>query len=231
MVETVPWHKLYARLRATWRQGEHGIVCAPTGRGKTVLIQQLMTLRKSVVFLGTKTYDDEYNVLRTQYGFSRIVKWPPAPYLEKVMLWPKEGADMAETRRIQREVFSSALSKIFKRGRWTVVFDELHWMAQALGLYDDIAHMHHQGRSSKLTFIDGFQRPAFVPVIVYSSATHVFVWGTNNARDLKTLQSVAKLDAMPIRELASVLGSLDRHQFVYVNTADNLPPVISKVER
>lgn len=231
MYERVPWSALHTRLRGTWKQAEHVIIIAPTGRGKTVLMQQLLPMRKNVVFFGTKTYDDEYNNLIRTLGFIRVKKWPPAPYIERAMFWPESGQNMRETRKIQQERFDGALSKIFRSGKWTVCFDELHWMAQALGLSDDIAHMHHQGRSSKLTLIDGFQRPAFVPLIVYSSATHVFAWGTNTKADLDRLKSVAKLDALTAKELAAVFGSLEKHEFVYVNTTDNKPPIISKVER
>lgn len=231
MFDRVEWEDLYSRLARTWRQSQHGLAMAPTGRGKTVLIQKLVSLRHSVAFFGTKTYDEEYvNLIKTQ-GYSRVMNWPPAPYLNKVMLWPIAGKTMAETRTIQRRVFARALDQIFRQGRWTVVFDELHWMANNLRLYDDIAHMHHQGRSSKLTLIDGFQRPAFVPVIVYSSATHVFAWGTNHIEDLRKLRSVAKLDSLSMQQLAGVMGTLGEHEFVYVNTRDNRPPVISQVRR
>jgi ABC-type cobalamin/Fe3+-siderophores transport system ATPase subunit len=230
MFQRAPWVDLNRQLTAKWRQGEHTIVIAPTGRGKTVLMQQLMPKRRDVVFFGTKTFDEEYERLRSVYGYRRVTKWPPPAEFSKVMLWPQKGKDMAETREIQRAVFSHALSRIFDNGKWTVCFDELHWMSQALKLGDDIAHMHHQGRSSKLTLIDGFQRPAFVPVIVYSSATHVFAWGTNTAADIQRLQSVAKLDALSKKEIAALFGSLDKHEFVYVNTADTSEPVISKVE-
>jgi hypothetical protein len=230
MIDRVNWSHLFPRLRQTWKQGEHALACAPTGRGKTVLIRELVTLRANTVFMGTKSYDEEYERYITHYGFRRVTMWPPAPYIDRVMLWPKPRQSMAETRVVQRAVFAKAINDIFRRGKWTVVFDELHWLTNALRLGDDIAHMHHQGRSSKLTFIDGFQRPAFVPVIVYSSATHVFAWGTNSKKDLDTLQSIAKLDGMSRRDLANLMGSLEKHEFVYVNTADTHPPVISKVD-
>ena len=232
MYERVEWKgKLYPRLRATMAQGEHAVVIAPTGRGKTVLMQQINPLRSHSVFFGTKTYDDEYLRLEREYGFKRAQKWPAHPAWSKVLLWPDGGTTMKETRDIQRGVFEHAINKIFKSGRWSLCFDELHWMTDKLGLYDDIAHLHHQGRSSKLTCYDGFQRPAFVPVIVYSSATHIFVWGTNYKADLDKLSSVAKLDALSKRDLAVLMGGLGKHEFVYVNVTDNRPPIISKVAR
>lgn len=189
-----------------------------------------MPMRRDVIMFGTKKDDEEYDKIIREDGFTRIRKFPPPAYVNKALFWPDTGSvSMAEMRTIQQQAFSGALDKIFHNGKWTVVFDELHWMSEALKQRDNIAHMHHQGRSSKLTFLDGFQRPAFVPVIVYSSATHVFVWGTNARKDLQSLQSVAKLDALSYRELSTVMGDLDEHEFVYVNTRGKQPPIISQV--
>lgn len=233
MYDRVPWDELKDRIRRTWVQGQHVVACAPTGRGKTVLMQQLLPMRSHVAFFGTKVFDEEYDNLRKVYGFRRIEKWPPPHpgFMDKVMLWPQPGETISETKAIQKTAFRGALDKIFRQGKWTVCLDELHWMAHDLGLYNEIASMHHQGRSSGLTMIDGFQRPAFVPVIVYSSASHIFTWGTNYKDDLKKLSSVAKIDALSANDLRETMGSLGEHEFVYVNVRDNKPPVISQVRR
>lgn len=232
MFNRVPWFHLKAEIANTWQQGQHVLICAPTGRGKTVLTQQLLPMRSHVVFFGTKTRDEEYDVLRTQYGFTRLTNWPPRyGFQDKVMLWPTPKDTITATAAEQKRVFRHALDNIFRKGNWTVCFDELHWMTHDLGLYNEIASMHHQGRSSGLTLIDGFQRPAFVPVIVYSSASHVFVWGTNYRDDLKKLSSVAKLDELTTAQLREVMGGLGEHEFVYINVRGNKPPVISQVRR
>jgi hypothetical protein len=230
MYQRVPWPKLENHLRGTWKQSQHSLAIAPTGRGKTVLMRKLMPMRRDVVMFGTKKDDEEYDKIIREDGFTRIKKWPPPHYVNKALFWPDAGrASMAEMRAIQTRAFSGSLDHIFHNGKWTVVFDELHWISEALKQRDNIAHMHHQGRSSKLTFLDGFQRPAFVPVIVYSSATNVVIWGTNAKKDLQALQSVAKLDALSYRELSHVMGELDEFEFVYVNTRGKQPPIISQV--
>lgn len=229
MFERVNWNDVHSRIRGTWSQGEHVIAIAPTGRGKTYLLRSLMPMRSHVAFFGTKQRDSEYDKLR-QSGFTRLYKWPP-PYgfQNKVMLWPRPEKTIRASIARQQEVFRDALDRIFATGKWTCCFDELHWMAQQLKLYDEVAALHHQGRSSGLTFIDGFQRPAWVPPVVYSAATHVFSWGTNYQEDLKRLSSVAKLDALSRTELKDTMGNLGQYEFVYVNVRDNQPPVITEV--
>jgi hypothetical protein len=197
-------------------------------------MQQLLPMRSHVAFFGSKRYDEEYNNLIDNYGFRRIEKWPPRyGFYDKVMLWPvpESPFTISNYAAKQKRIFRPALDKLFYTGKWTICLDELHWMAHDLGLYNEIASLHHQGRSSKLTMIDGFQRPSFVPVIVYSSATHVFLWGTNYADDLKKISSIAKMDALTRPQLRETMGSLGEFEFVYVNVRDNLPPVISQVKR
>lgn len=229
MFQRVAWPQLYSHIAQNWKQGQHFVVIAPTGRGKTVLIQTLLPLRSSVVFFGTKIKDEEYDNLLKTHRYTRVNHWPPAPWLSRVMLWPRPSRTIRETVANQRAVFRTALDSLFRRGKWTCVFDELHWMSQNLKLYDEIASLHHQGRSSKLTFIDGFQRPAFVPRIVYSSATHLAVWGTNDPNDLKELSSIT---GIPVRTWDEVMKTLGDYEFVYVNIRKrSQPPVISQVMR
>jgi hypothetical protein len=230
MFSRVPWPNLYSMLARTWEQSQHAIVMAPTGSGKTVLIQELMRLRSSVVFFGTKIRDDEYDRIVDKLRYRRIYTWPPHRWqTDRVMLWPEAERTIRETVAKQKDVFRNAFDGLFRKGKWTAVLDELHWMTNDLGLYDEIASLHHQGRSSKLTFIDGFQRPAFVPRIVYSSATHVFAWGTNDPKDLSSLGAIT---GIPVRQWQETMPHLGVHDFVYVNMRDRkIPPVISQVER
>jgi hypothetical protein len=228
MFQRVPWAALHNHIALTWKQGQHFVVCAPTGRGKTVFIKKLLPIRSNVVFFGTKIKDEEYDSLNKE-GYARIQTWPPRAWQDRVMLWPRPERTIASTTVKQQQVFLSALDSLYRRGNWTVVFDELHWMANDLGLYKPIASLHHQGRSSNLTFIDGFQRPAYVPRIVYSSASHLAVWGTNDPSDLKQLSAFTGIS---VREWQEVMPTLDEFEFVYVNIRNRkVPPVISQVRR
>jgi len=233
----VPWlgtGGLKQRLNATMLQSDHTLICGPTGRGKTVLLQEILPIRSHVAFFGTKKEDDEYERMVTSGGWHRIETWPPRyGFQEKVMLWPvpDKPYTISNYAAKQKRVFRPALDQIFFKGKWACCFDELHWMSHDLGLYNEIASLHHQGRSSGLSLFDGFQRPAFVPVIVYSSAKHVFLWGTNYRDDLKKISSIAKMDALTFTQLREVMGSLDEYEFVYVNVRDRKPPVISQVQR
>lgn len=225
MYETVPWQSLHSSLRKTWRQSEHLLAIGPTGCGKTQLLSKLLPIRKYVVVFGTKTYDDSYNDI-IKSGFTRITKWPPMRHQDKVMFWPKKGENIRETMAIQRRAFGPALDQIFTEKAWTVVFDELNWMSEQLHLDIEVKYYHHQGRSSKLTLVDGFQRPANVPLIVYSSATHAFIWKTTEKTDLDRLKRLGGVDRNEIEEN---MRDLEEYEFIYIHTRNGSRPVRSKV--
>lgn len=228
LYDWVPWREHLRRL--AWHQGEHVLVVGPTGQGKTTLIGELLGLgyRRNVLIFGTKTKDSTYNELMARHGLSRQDDWPIPGHCSRAMLWPqsKDGSIRA-TMRHQREVFSRALDGAWHQGGWTLVLDEEHWMSEMLKLDQEIAALHHQGRSAGLTLVDGIQRPAWVPVITYGSASHAYLWGTREQSDLTRL---ANLGGVSTRELIPNLASLGRYEMVYVPTRTGIDPVRTKVD-
>lgn len=212
--ETVPWDQFTANFR--WRQGEHLIIVKPTGGGKTTLLGALLPHQKTVatVVLVTKVYDETFTKqFPKRDGWHRIEEWPPPRYANRVLLWPKPGKTVRETVAIQRRVFRDALDRIFLERGWTVVLDEEHYICETLGLSPEVAMFHHQGRSSGITVVDGIQRPKYVPLITFSSATHAFIGNTTDRDDLKRLSDLGGVDA---KLLAQEAMSLDHYEFLYI---------------
>lgn len=211
---TVDWNRLEGTLRHNWRQGEHVSIIGPTGCGKTTLESRLLNVRDSVVVFVTKIHDDTLS--RDFPGYERIEKWPPPKtWMDKVLLWPRAGDTIRETYRKQYVVFKDALDQIFKERNWCVVFDEQHYMCKQLGLDAENAMFMQQGRSSGLSVVNGTQRPSWVPVVTYSSATHAMIWRTTYRDDLRRLSELGGVDQ---RQLQQNLLALDKHSFIYVNT-------------
>lgn len=214
MYDTVSWDDFTTSFR--WRQGEHLLVVKPTGGGKSTLLSALLPFQKAVatVVLVTKVYDETFTKhFSKKDGWKRIEEWPPPRYANKVLLWPKPGKTIRETKANQRRVFREALDRIFQERGWTVVLDEEHYMCADLGLTEEVAMFHHQGRSSGITVVDGIQRPKYVPLITFSSATHAFIGNTTDRDDLKRLSDLGGIDA---KALASEAMSLDYYEFLYI---------------
>lgn len=213
MIETVSWAEFTRRFR--WNQGEHVAVMAPTGAGKTTLIREILPIRKHVIFLGTKKNDKLYTQLQRD-GYERVESFHEIkPWMNRVILWPKHTDSIDATVAKQRARFRTAFDGVARQGGWTVVADEAKYMAQLLKLESSLTFLQEQLRSNHGTNVSGAQRPFWLPRSVLSSATHVFLWKTTDADDLKRLADIGGINK---REVAGELASLGKHEFVYIHT-------------
>jgi len=216
------WADHKAMLRGTWRQGEHILIAAPTNAGKTTLMSEIVNIRRHVVVMVSKVHDDTF---RDEFkGWRIVADWKDVrPQDEKVLLWPKGGRTLRETVMKQRAVFKRAFDAIGNGRGWCVVIDEMHYMASAqfCNLDAEIAILHHQGRSQKLTMVTLTQRPSWIPRIIYSSVTHAYIARTRDVEDLKKLSNFGGQDAKELG--AAVVRLPSRHDYVYINPQGDLP--------
>lgn len=219
-LETFPtekWDTFISGLRI--RQGEHVTVIKPTGGGKSTLISELMDAHRvpAIVVLVTKAFDKTFD----RY-FSRAKGWHRVEdfvqiksYMNRVLIWPKKRqGTIPEYIAIQRRVFRDAINGLANQLGWSIVCDEENYLCETLGLTDLVKFLHHQGRSSGLTCWTGIQRPSWVPVITYSSATHAFVGYTNDLDDLKKLSNLG--GSYDRKIIQHNLSRLDFWSFLYL---------------
>lgn len=207
------FHDKYFR----WEQGEHVMVCAGTGWGKTTLIARILDKRDHVFVIGTKFQDSTYGDF-AKHGYHRITKWPPPRNKQRILLWPKALHEtIRENTALMRERIAEALNKLFSQGGWTVVIDETHYVSNEMGLSRELATFQHQGRSSGLTNVLGFQRPSHMPLIIYDSATHVFAARSSLVADAKRL---SELGGHSADRIAFTLAQLPKYSFLYLPTRE-----------
>lgn len=214
------------RLAGTWKQGEHVFVSGPTGSGKTALARHIDQIRIDrgghvIVFAAKMTADP--TLVNDYKGFTRWDSWKKNREAldQKVLLWPDLSKEKTITgmRDKQREIFTEAINRISKVGKLTVHFDEGLYMTSPafMNLADEIALLHQQGRSSKTTVITLTQRPAHLPLVIYSSASHAFVGRAREQADQKRLAELGGKESS--RELAARMGAQGRHDFLWVPVA------------
>jgi hypothetical protein len=212
-----------------WRQGEHVTTIGKTGSGKTNLIRQLLPMRDFVCAIGTKPADPTMLDLIKKDKYKRIYEWPPPSIIgarsQRVALWPKfvRPEDIAN----QQRQIDAGLRDIFAAGGWTVFVDELWYLCRFLGMARLMEVFWSQARSIGITVVGGAQRPAWIPLMAYSQATHLLLFRTTDHRDMMRLGSVGGIDA---RLIADTVAALRQYEVLYVNTVDGTL-TITKTEK
>ncbi len=213
-----PWDEFLGRT-FRWSQGEHVITIGPTGEGKTTLIENLMPMRKYIVVLATKPKDKTMDSLIKTGGFTVFTEWPKmrpwtAPLPDRIVLWPRRGS-MDGDRAAMQDSFSRFFDHAYSDGGYTIVIDEVQYMVDELRLEQKVKTLHHQARSMNVTILEGTQRPSWIPVIAYSSATHMFLFNTPDENDLRRLKGFGGANARLVQQ---VILNLRKHEMLYVNT-------------
>lgn len=229
-IPVVPWSVLSPRI--DWRQGEHVSVIGRTGGGKSTLALELAQRRRYVLVLATKPTGRDTTLARLKrppYRFRQVDTWPPplpANHMPRILLWPKYTRPTDTAR--QGEVISAAIEGAFTEGGWCIVADETPWLVRRLHLDNHLRDVWQQGRSIDLSLVGVTQRPAHVPLEMYSQASHVFIFRLTGAEDLRRLGELPS--GVPAQRIRDVVKRLGRHQFLYLNTATDamaisqLPP-------
>ena len=197
-----------------WDQGDHVLIAAPTKSGKTTLASSLIERRSHAITFATKprdtTLDREYKDWTTVSHPREVKAW-----MNRIIVKAPEGKTIRETRDNQRRTFPLFFDFVYRDGGWCVYIDETLYMADPKfgGVGAEIEMMHYHGRSNGISMVTGFQRPAWVPKIIYSSAAHAYIAKTRDSGDLKRL---ADLGNVAPKELALEVAALPtRFDFVY----------------
>ena len=209
----VPWADFYRDV-FRWEHGEHVAMIGPTGQGKTTLLMSILPLHPFAVVFATKPRDKSMAMFQ-RAGFEVIDRWRSIDprQMPKRILWP--DATRLDSAKTQREVFGDAMARIYREGAWTVSVDELWYFTNELKLGHAIKTYLLQARSLDISFVGSTQSPAWVPTEIYAQSTHLFFWRNNDARAQRRLGEINSIDSDVVR---AVVGNLESHQFLYINT-------------
>lgn len=209
----VPWHDFYPWFLENWNQGEHVTLIGPTGWGKTTVLKKILVIRSYPVVFGVKGRDKTMEEMIHDLRLTKMETWKP-DVADRICLWPNIRGAGKNHRRTQREVFAQAIDSIFRMGAWCPVFDEVVYLAETLGLDDELKFLLNQGRSADISVVAATQRPAFIPLAFYDMATHLFLW---KFQDIRNVQRVAELTGEAAPVVRQELMSLPKYEFIYIN--------------
>lgn len=215
-IPAVPWRQHLANLQ--WNQGEHVLIAGPTGTGKTTLAADLVERRSHVITFATKRKDDTLDTLYK--GWSEVSSAREIePHMNRVVVRPKLGRRVPPTmpniQALHRRVFPEVFDYIYRDGGWCTLVDETLYLADPKygNSGSRIEMMHYHARALGISMVCLTQRPAWVPKILYSSASHAYIAKTADITDLRRLSELANTDP---KELASSVKALPtRFDWVY----------------
>lgn len=227
----------FARYRSVAVHGQHIVISGPTGSGKTRLIPELIRPRierNGFVMVFVMKPKPDPTILENFGGWTRWKKFHkhPKPYENRVLLWPDtKGMTMKETLEHQRKIFEEAFDGLFQTGNWTIVVDEGLYTVYPmfLNMASQLAMLHSVGRTLGDTIITLTQRPAHLPLIVYSSASHAFIGRTTEASDMKRLSELGGRESS--RTLAVKMSELGKHDFLWVPIDEGWPAEVVNLSK
>jgi hypothetical protein len=233
-IRRVEWTTLYnllgnRRSEQYWVPGEHLSIIGPTQAGKTYLMLCLFPLRRYVTYYVAKAEDKTLKGLTgKKQGDNRFRKIGDYSYRHnweyRILLWPE--SDQLEDEAKQQHVFYRALRQQFRERGWTIVVDEVAYFCD-IKLGNVLANYWRRASSLKLSLMAATQRPAGVPLLMYSAPHHLFFFRFQDETDLKRIGGIGWINRQEIRETVSKLG---RYEFLYIHTPSGYM-AISKAEK
>lgn len=192
-------------MRRHWHNGQHIGIVGSTGSGKTNIIQDLIGIRKHAVVFATKSKDKTLE----KFGLPKIKSWPGQFDQTHVMLWikPKQLGDFRE----QQAGFYLAMNDIYQVGGWCVVYDDLFYVANTLGLKRAVQMFYTQVRSQNVSIISNMQRPRWVLVEAITEATYLILFRLHDTVDL---ERVAEGTGYNKKELIAANDILEPYEFL-----------------
>lgn len=220
----VPWEQFWPMFvkrygPAQRDDAQHVTILGPTGTGKSTIAVQVADLRPYVVQLVEKPRDEKLRKALKRRRYRKVEELPDIGGYPWVYVWPKAGG--VEDEPGQRVAFRRVLRSAGKVGVWHVVIHEAPYMVDPLGLAPELKYVLRMGRSNGAGLIICAQRPAWLPRDIYSAASHLFLFGTNDTNDLKAIGGLNGMNERAVRDAVAQLGANgDSHVFLYVGTRD-----------
>lgn len=220
------------RLGQVWEQGQHIVISGSTGSGKTMLarhIDQVWINHGGFVMVMVGKRGKDATIADNYKGFTRWTDFKKRPTRNenRVLLWPDTDKYKAigDKKALQKDVFRRAFEGLEQVGKWNLHVDEGLYMCVprgGLNMEEELASAHMIGRSNGLSITTLTQRPAHIPLIVYSSASHAFVGRTRELADNKRLAELSGRNSA--KELAGIINEQGRHDFLWVPVATDEEP-------
>lgn len=230
-IPEVPWATFWPAFCKSYKydpdDAQHVSIIGPTRTGKSTLAAEIATRRKYAAALFVKGKDRKIRMLLRHYGYREVRVIPGGGYgNRRVYIWHpyRTEADLIP----QRAQLAAAMDDCFSAGVWTLWVDEGQHMVDRLKLDSRIVSWLRMGRTQGNGLILCCQRPSWMPRDIYSAPRHLFLFGTNDEQDLRSISGLNGVNNRTVRDTVAGLGKTHRVLYVDTETGDM---AVTKYER
>ena len=165
-------------------RGEHAFVAGRTGSGKTYLVKRYLQEAAPVYVLDVKKTLDWQHILEKDIVYLDKLDKVFKAKKKKVIYQP----DWAE---MDMDHYNEFFKHIYKKGDCSVFIDETMGIGTAIKYPDFYKALLTRGRELGISVWSCSQRPASIPIIAMSEATHFFIFDLNMRKDRVRLAEIA----------------------------------------
>lgn len=230
--ERVSWEELGPEFFRAWGyphehwMPEHLAIYGPTGSGKsffekTILMERARLRGSHIVLICTKKADKTISSM----GWPIVHTWPPSKgwsdrrKTEQVIFWAKGSLSRVDRDR-QAAMIDDLLSKLWTEdANIIVVFDEIAYVENELGLSTHIDTYFREGRSQGITVVASTQRPSNVSRFMHSETSWSVFFTPKDEDDAERMAQVAGNKAYYTRVLQQLRR--DQYEFLLVHNLTN----------
>lgn len=173
-------------------------------------------------------------------GYKRITTWPPPVSRTRrrynigknppgYLLWPKLGDIRTDNAKL-RKVFYECLAESYAQAANPKTAQERIILAdEVIGLLrisngeypikSALDDLYERGAGMGVGLWSALQKPFNAPTNAYENSIHIFIWRTNDRRNVKRYEEIGGIDA---EDLAGIVATLQGRDCLYINRALNL---------
>ena len=221
------YKQFLAFMKRQWKPGEHIGIEGPTGSGKTFAVRDLLAMRDHIIVIATKAKDGELEKYTKHAGgtFIKRDSWPPEFNETHILLWkkPRYLGDF----QTQAQLVYLVLDDVYRHGGWTVYFDDLSFVINALGLKKAMQMMYTQVRSQHVSLLASMQRPQWVILEAQNQSTYILMFKIHDEGDV---DRIAEGIGINKRKLKAANAALGKYEFLLLRQGEE-PIHVSRAER
>lgn len=224
----------------SYKPGQHTSFLGPTGAGKTTLAYQLLrqtaTKETPAVVMVMKPRDDTAERFTRSARYRKVRSWPPPMSVWQpgkqagYTLWPPHSHDPEDDDDRHFWTFRSVLRDTYRRGGFTLFADEIAGLIALpkpdgvrQGLAADLERLWMRGRSMGTGLWAATQRPAYVPLMMYDQAEHLFLAYDPDQRAQIRFREIGGVDPDLV---GRVVAELPKFSWLYIRRADRTMIVV-----